>query len=87
MGVVGPNDQYAGIVAVNRGMETTKTFRMADNFTDSGKIYLYVYNDSELKLGEDGFVKENAVLQMSLKDQIQITVPGNSMVILSSKEL
>ena len=87
MGVVGPNDEYAGIVAVNRGAPVTKTFRMADNFTDSGKIYLYVYNENELKLGEDGFVKENAVYEMSLKDQIEINVPASSMVILSSKEL
>ena len=88
MGVVGPNQEYAGIVAINRDTKSvTKTFRMADAFNDSGKVYVYIYNESELKIGEDGFVRENYVMEMSLKDQIEMDIPNGSMVILSSKEL
>ena len=88
MGVIGPEKYYAGVVAINRGVQPeTKTFRIADQFSDSGKIYVYIYNEGELKIGEDGFVRENMVLDMSLKDQIEISVPGSSLVILSSKEL
>ena len=88
MGVIGPNNEYAGVVAVNRDLEpVTKTFRIAEDFQDSGKIYVYIYNESDLQIGEDGFVKENRVMEMSLKDQIEITIPNDSMVILSSKEL
>ena len=88
MGVIGPENDYAGVVAINRGMlPVTKTFRVAEEFNDSNKIYVYIYNDSELKLGEDGYVRENQVIDASLKDQIEISVPQNSMVILSSKEL
>ena len=88
MGVIGPNKDFAGIVAINRDMQpVTKTFRMAEDFNDSGKVYVYIYNEGELKLGDDGFVKENQVLEISLKDQIEFSVPQNSMVILSSKEL
>ena len=88
MGVIGPDNKYAGVVAVNRNiLPATKTFRMAKEFEDSGKVYVYIYNEAQLQIGEDGFVKENDVLEMSLKDQIEIEVPANSMVILSSKEL
>ena len=88
MGVIGPDKSYAGMVGINRGaMPVTKTFRMAEDFTDSGKVYLYVYNENELKIGDDGFVTANAVLEMSLKDQLEISVPGSTMVIMSSKEL
>lgn len=88
MGVIGPNNEYAGVVAINRGVQAvTKTFRIAEEFNDSNKIYVYIYNEKELKIGEDGFVKENQVLDLSLKDEIEIEVPYNSMVILSSKEL
>ena len=88
MGVIGPENSYAGVVAVNRDMKpVTKTFRIAEDFNDSGKIYLYVYNESSLKLGDDGFVMPNDVLQMSLKEQIEIEIPNDSVVILSSKEL
>ena len=88
MGVVGPDNSYAGVVAVNRGMmPVTKTFRVAEQFNDSNKIYVYIYNEADLKIGEDGFVKENQILDLSLKNEIEISVPQNSMVILSSKEL
>ena len=88
MGIIGPNASYAGVVAINRdGLPVTKTFRIADNFSESGKVYLYVYNEGELKLGEDGFVRENKVLDASLKNQVEVEVPASSMVILSTKEL
>ena len=88
MGVIGPDEEFAGVVAVNRDMfPITKTFRIAENFNDSGKTYVYIYNDTDLKLGEDGFVRPSQILEMSLKDQIELTIPNDSMVILSSKEL
>ena len=88
MGVIGPNNNYAGVVAINRSMKPlTKTFRINEEFKDSGKVYVYIYNENELKLGEDGFVKANMILDASLNDKIEIEVPISSMVILSSKEL
>ena len=92
MAVVGENNTYAGVVAINRGMlPVTKTFRISSELDTNNlfgnKIYVYIYNEADLKIGEDGFVKENQVLDLSLKDEIEISVPQNSMVILSSKEL
>ena len=92
MGVVGHNATYAGVVAVNRGMmPVTKTFRFSEEFLanaiNPNRIYVYIYNEADLKIGEDGFVKENQILELSLKDEIEISVPQNSMVILSNKEL
>ena len=88
MGVIGPESSYAGVVAINRNMmPVTKTFRITEEFADSNKVYVYIYNENELQLGDDGFVKENQVIDASLRDQIEISVPGNTMVILSSKEL
>jgi len=92
MAVVGEHNTYAGVVAINRGMlPVTKTFRVAEEFlanaASPNKIYVYIYNEADLKIGEDGFVKENQILDLSLKDEIEISVPQNSMVILSSKEL
>ena len=88
MGIIGPSNSYAGVVAINRSMNTvTKTFRIGEEFQDSGKVYVYIYNENELKLGDDGFVRENMVLDASLNDKIEIEVPTSTMVILSSKEL
>ena len=88
LGVIGPNQEYAGIAMVNRAtLPVTRTFRIAKEFNDSNKVYVYIYNESELKIGDDGFVKENLVLDASLKDVIEMEVPANSLVVLSSKEL
>ena len=88
MGVIGPENSYAGVVAINRGMlPVTKTFKITEQFNDSNKIYLYIYNEGELQIGDDGFVKENDVYELSLKEKVEITIPQSSMVILSSKEL
>ena len=88
MGILGPSNSYAGVVAINRGMlPVTKTFRITEEFNDSHQVYVYIYNENELQLGDDGFVKVNQVLEMSLRDQIEISIPQNTMVILSSKEL
>ena len=88
MGVIGPNNDFAGVVAVNRGIGSVeKSFRIAEDFTDSNKVYAYFYNENELKLGEDGFVRPNQVLDASLKDEIKLTIPAATLVVLSSKEL
>ena len=88
MGVIGPDNEYAGVVAINRDFRAMKkTFRIGEEFKDSGKVYVYVYNEDELKIGEDGFVRCNQVLEMSLRDQIEMEIPTSTMVILSSKEL
>ena len=88
LGVIGPNQEFAGVVAVNRdAYPTQRSFRIGEEFNDSNKVYVYIYNEQQLTLGQDGFVKYNKVLDASLKDQISIEVPGDSMLILSSKEL
>ena len=88
LAVIGENEEFAGIIAVNRdAFATTKTFRIAEEFKDSGKVYVYIYNEAQLQLGEDGFVKYNKVLDASLNDRIEMEIPNDSLVILSSKEL
>ena len=88
LAVIGPNKEYAGIAAVNRDENPTKkTFRIAEEFNDSGKVYVYLFNEQQLQLGEDGFVKYNQVLDTSLTNQIEMEVPSDTLLILSSKEL
>ena len=88
LAVIGPDQAYAGVVAVNRdAFPTQRSFRIREEFKDSKKVYVYIYNEQELTLGQDGFVKYNKVIDASLNDQIDIEVPADSLLILSSKEL
>ena len=54
---------------------------------DKVRNLVLLKDDYLCSASDDGFVKENQVLEVSLHDQIEISVPQNSMVILSSKEL
>lgn len=88
LAVLGPNQQFAGVVAINRDdFATTRSFRIAEQFSDSGKVYVYMYNEAQLQIGQDGFVKYNKVIDASLNDQIEIEIPSDTLLILSSKEL
>lgn len=88
LAVIGENADYAGIVAVNRdAFATKKSFRIAEEFKDSNKVYVYIYNAEDLKLGEDGFVKYNQILDTSLSNKLEIEIPADSLLVLSSKEL
>jgi len=88
LGVIGPNNSYAGVVAVNRGAKpVVRTFTLDEKFTDSEKVYVYLYNQTDLQLGQDGFVRYNEVINASIKNTIEIEVPGDTLLVLSSKEL
>jgi len=88
LGVIGPDNSYAGVAAVNRGAKPVhRTFTIDQEFNDSGKVYVYLYNQDDLELGQDGFVKYNEVIDASLRKTIEIDVPGDTLLVLSSKEL
>ena len=52
-----------------------------------GKLYIYIYNEANLKLGADGFVVPNYTVDGSLNNKTSITVPAKSFVVVSSERL
>lgn len=89
MAVLGANDEYSGVVAVNRALTpVTKTFQINKELSeDQNKIYVYYYNDKDLKLGEDGYVIPNLQIDGALNREVTIEIPAGSVVVLSSKVL
>lgn len=88
LAVLGPNNDYAGVVAVNRdSFPMKRSFMIDQEFKDSEKVYVYLYNSEDLQIGQDGFVKYNQILDTSLTKKIEIEIPGDTLLILSSKEL
>lgn len=86
---IDPDGKNGGIVAVNRHKEAiTKSFRIEKKIdNEDGKIYVYVFNETNLRIGADGFVTYNAVIDGSLNDETKIDIPANSMVVLSTRRL
>lgn len=77
----------AGIVAVNAGVKSVeKTFRI-DEKIQGDKVYVYIFNANEYRLGEDGYIVPNYVLDASLNDNISITIPKTTALILSTERL
>ena len=77
-----------GIIAVNRGIEAvTKTFTLSEKVDGSGKLYIYSFNEKNLRLGEDGYVVPNAVVDGSLNDNITLELAAGSVTFISSERL
>ena len=80
--------QFGGVIAVNRGTsEVAKTFRIDEKIEGSGKLYVYIFNEKNLRLGEDGFVVPSVVSDGSLNENFEITLPAGSVAFISSERL
>lgn len=78
-----------GIVAVNRGLTSvTKNFCLGETVnSQSNKLYIYIFNELNLRLGEDGFVVPNYTIEGSINNITSVEIPANSMVIISTEIL
>lgn len=86
---VSADGKHGGFVAINRDKQAvTKTFYWNKDYEFSGdKLYVYVYSEKQLRLGEDGFVVPNRVIYATLSDRLTIEIPAGSMVVVSDREL
>ena len=82
-----PDGSKGGIVACNAGTTgIEQTFRL-DKKVMGDKVYVYVFNATDYRLGEDGYIIPNYVLDGSINDDITITIPKTSAVFLSNVRL
>ena len=83
------DNKNAGFVAVNRkSEEITKSFVLKETINNTlNKMYVYIFNESSLRLNSDGFVVENYIIDGSLNNITNITIPANSVVVVSTRRL
>ena len=88
LSTVSADRTQGGYCVVNSNSRSvTGSFVIEEEVKGSGKLYVYVYNEESLKIGEDGFVVPNYVIDGSLNKKTEITVPGMSFVVVSSERL
>ncbi len=88
LAVVGKDNKRAGFVAVNRGIEkVSKTFVIDSEITNNEKLYIYLFSETTLKLGEDGYVVPNYVIDGSLNNKTTIEIAPNSVLVVSNEVL
>ena len=58
-----------------------------EDLKTEGKLYVYLYNEKTLKLDENGFVAPNYVIDGSLNDRIKLTIPKNTVLVVSTERI
>ena len=80
--------KQGGYVVVNNSSSNAKVKMKIDQKVKSGKkLYVYYYNEELLRLGSDGFVVPNEVIDASLNTELKIDVPKNTLVVVSSERI
>jgi hypothetical protein len=88
LGVVGMEGDPSGFVALNRGTKPlTKSFYFKDLSLSGEKLYIYRFGEGTLRLGEDGYLLPNEVIEGSLNKKLTLTLPANSLYVISTEAL
>lgn len=88
LGVAGSGGKSGGYIAVNRGTsEISKKFALGEKIDGSGKLYVYIFGEGQIRLNEKGFVSPNYIVDGSLNKSLNVSIPANSLMVVSSEEL
>ena len=88
LAVVSADKKAGGVMAVNRGAkEVEKTFTIEEELSAGDKLYVYIFNEKNLKLGGDGYVVPNAEITGSLNGKVTVKMPVESVLFISTSKL
>ena len=85
---VSPDGKQAGFAAINAKLSgsTTKTFYLGDE-VEGDKLYIYHFAADSYRLGDDGFIEPNDIIDGTLNKKITLTIPSRAVVIVSNTRL
>ncbi|MBP5712582.1 MAG: hypothetical protein J6W77_06270, partial [Prevotella sp.] len=84
------NDKkLAGVMFSNTDVENERKvqFMIDQSYENDEKLYIYMFNEKSVLLGEDGFIKPNKVVDGSFNNLNEITIPAATFVVISNQEL
>ena len=79
----------AGVLFSNTNVTEAKTvkFVMDEKYNNNEKLYVYMFNEKSVLIGEDGYIKPNYELDGSLNQINEITIPASTFAVISNKVL
>lgn len=87
IGGISSDGKTGSMVAVNRTRETmTKKF-VFDKTIEGEKLYVYIFSEKDLKLGNDGYIIPNYEMIGSLNQVTTFEIPANSAVIITNQKI
>ena len=88
LATVNADRTQGGIAVVNNSSSKVKqTLVLEETVKTSGKLYIYVYEESQLQIGADGFVTPNYVINGSLNKKLTLEIPAYAMVVVSTERI
>ena len=88
VGCIAADGKSGGLIAVNRDTKAVKkTFAFTENINAGKNVYVYIFNESNLRLGSDGYVVPNAVIEGALNKGVTLELPAGSVAFISSEKL
>lgn len=79
--------KQGGFVASNSGVKPVKkTFRFEEP-VEGDKLYVYVFNASSYRLGDDGYIVPSYVIDGSLNSEITMEIPTSTALFVSNVRL
>lgn len=84
---VSKDGNSAGVVAVNRTDEAViKSFVFEDELK-SDELYVYIFSEKHLLLGEDGYIIPNTVIQGNFNSVTEFEVPAGASVFITNHRI
>ncbi len=87
IGTVSQDGKKGGYVAVNAGTNSTRRSFYIKDAVEGENLYIYYFGKDTYRLGDDGFIEPNDVIEGSLNKRLTLTIPGRSAVIISNTRL
>jgi len=84
---ISKDQKQGGFVAVNAGTKAvTKSFTFTPEI-EGDKLYIYIFNEEGYRLGEDGYIVPNYVIDGSLNSEFSVTIPKTTALFVSNTRL
>ena len=85
---VSQDGTQGGYVCINSALrgKTTKTFYL-DDAVSGDKLYIYRFAEGEYRLGADGYIEPNDIIDGSLNKKLTLDVPARTVIVVSNTRL
>ena len=84
---ISQDNKQGGFVTVNAGNKSErKTFYLNDE-VEGDKLYIYNFGNGTYRIGEDGFIEPNDIIDGSLNKKITLNIPSHSAIVVSNTRL
>ena len=88
LATISQDGKQGGFVCINADMSksTSKTFYLEDT-VEGDKLYIYKFAKEDYRLGADGFIEPNDIIDGSLNKKITLEIPPRTVYVVSNTRL